>query len=300
MIRLKYSKYGDEKYFPISVRIMDKENTPSGQHELHSHEFSELVFIAAGTVSHICNEKNQILKSGDFFIIHPGIEHGYSEIDDGARCYNILYNSDIPIPMLMLTSFAFVHEVYPDYKTQNTGFSGILGTVAPRDLARLKCYLDDMCTEIEQREHGHQNLLVSLFMAVIIMLSRYYHDEKSLEETWSLNKVIGAMKVSCQNRSLTVKDYAKASGMCSRTLLRRFKNMFGIGPNEYLQRLRINRAIVLLQDTALSGEAIATQCGFYNSGHMWKAFKQHLNVTPSEVRSGRHISKALSVKEISR
>lgn len=292
MNQIKYSEYGKEKYFPISITVMTKKNNAGDKSDksrtpMHSHDFSEIVMIANGTILHHCCGMVNQLKKGDFFLIHPGTEHFYSDITDETKCYNILYNSNIPIPMLMLNSSAFLHHVYPKDGMKPNIFSGMLGNVALYDLSRITVLLDNMRREMRQRNHGHQTLIVSLFIAMVILLSRYCREEMHPDENWSLTKVIGMMKASCHENTISIPDYAKASGMCSRTLLRRFKAMFGIGPTEYLQRLRVGEAVVLLQNSLLTNEAIASQCGFYNSSHMWKVFQRHLKCSPTDLRSGK-------------
>ncbi len=291
MNQLKYSEYGEEKYFPISVTVMTQKNNTGDNSDktrtaMHSHEFSEIVVIAKGSIRHHCGGMINQLKKGDFFLIHPGATHFYSEITAETKCYNILYNSNIPVPMLMLNSSSFLHHVYPGEDIKTNSFSGILGRVTPHDLTRITMLLDNMRGEMRRRKHGHQTLIISLFIATVILLSRYCLEEIHTDENWSLNKVIGMMKARCHESKIRISDYAKATGMCSRTLLRRFKAMFGIGPTEYLQRLRIGKAVVLLQNTLLTNEAIASQCGFYNSSHMWKAFQKHLKCSPADLRSG--------------
>ena len=185
----------------------------------------------------------------------------------------------------MLNSSAFLHLLYPNENLKKGHFAGIFGKIAPRDLATTVYLLDRMRSETKQRRPGHQTLLVSLFIAVVTLLSRYYNEEETHDENWGLNKVIGMMKAKCRDNMITVPDYAKASGMSPRTLLRRFKTAFDMGPAEYLQCLRIDLAKTFLQNSSMTNEAIAYQCGFNSSGHMWKVFRDRLNCSPSDLRS---------------
>ena len=55
-------------------------------------------------------------------------------------------------------------------------------------------------------------------------------------------------------------------------------------PFEYLRKLRINHAIDLLTTTDQSIATIAQKCGFSDSAHLIKLFKNETGYTPSKYR----------------
>ena len=66
------------------------------------------------------------------------------------------------------------------------------------------------------------------------------------------------------------------------TLLRQFKQAFGIAPHDYLLAYRIFRAKQYLQD-GLSGAEVAQLCGFSDQSHLNRRFKQRLGVSPGSI-----------------
>ena len=69
-----------------------------------------------------------------------------------------------------------------------------------------------------------------------------------------------------------------------RTLQRRFVKATGLKPHYYLQRLRIQKACELLENTALSFEVIATQIGYQDSSACRKLFVNIMGLSPSEFK----------------
>lgn len=283
MERLSFSKYFKDEYFPIYVRVMSQANTGSDYVPPHSHEFAELVIITSGRLRHSCGGEETWLGKGDFFLIHPGMTHSYSQRAKGTVLYNLIYDSRIPIPMLMTANLPFLQILYPPEGSHTDTFQGVTGRLKGLELERTVDSLNAIRIETRKRLPGHHILVLSLFMEIIINLSRYYSAPTLSSRNWALNKVIAYMKCHYTDK-ITTSHLAKIAGMSERTLLRNFKALFGIGSLEYLIDFRIRQAIVLLQSTNLTFEEIAIQTGFCNYSHMWRLFKDKMKLTPSEIR----------------
>lgn len=87
------------------------------------------------------------------------------------------------------------------------------------------------------------------------------------------------------DRSWTVQALARHCRTSERTLLRRFKEVTGVGPVQYAQQLRVERAKALLESTLLSLEEIAARCGYQDSSSLHKVFRRWAGVTPREYRT---------------
>jgi len=76
-----------------------------------------------------------------------------------------------------------------------------------------------------------------------------------------------------------------ARAHCStRTLLRRFRTVTGLTPNEYVQRLRIGAAQLALRHPGRSLEQVAAQVGYGDRATFAKLFKQVCGETPGAFR----------------
>lgn len=63
-----------------------------------------------------------------------------------------------------------------------------------------------------------------------------------------------------------------------------FKTITGESPHQYLTKVRLTHARVLLAETNLPVSELSYTCGFNSPEHFVTAFKQHYRVTPSSVR----------------
>lgn len=64
-----------------------------------------------------------------------------------------------------------------------------------------------------------------------------------------------------------------------------FKQQMGVKFVDYLADFRIQKAIVLMQNPALTISAIATSVGFFSSRYFAETFKKRKGMTPSEYRN---------------
>jgi AraC family transcriptional activator FtrA len=83
---------------------------------------------------------------------------------------------------------------------------------------------------------------------------------------------------------ITVDDLAKRVNVSPRTLARRFEQQLGMSPGQWLLAQRIARTRVLLEETDLSVDAIATRVGLSSATNLRRRFRAALNTTPSAYR----------------
>jgi transcriptional regulator GlxA family with amidase domain len=77
---------------------------------------------------------------------------------------------------------------------------------------------------------------------------------------------------------------AKLAYMSSRNLVRAFKTATGLTPLQYQQRLRLEFAGSMLQDSRLTLESIAERCGFADARHFRRLWKSTFHAPPGRAR----------------
>lgn len=86
------------------------------------------------------------------------------------------------------------------------------------------------------------------------------------------------------SQSIQITALAKKGSMTERTLQRRFKKATGLNPNQYLQRVRIQKACDFLETTTHSFEWISSQVGYEDTTACRKVFVKIMGLTPVEFR----------------
>ena len=86
------------------------------------------------------------------------------------------------------------------------------------------------------------------------------------------------------DEKITVELMATKAGLSTRTFIRRFNKATGNTPNEYLQRIRTEKAKQLLTETNSGAEQAGYQVGYEDVSAFRKVFKKITGMTPNEYR----------------
>ena len=84
------------------------------------------------------------------------------------------------------------------------------------------------------------------------------------------------------DRPLTIEDLAQRSKMSARNFQRVFTRQCGMPPAKFIERLRVERARLIIEDTGLSMAEIARKSGFDSEQRMRRSFKRVLGINPAD------------------
>lgn len=84
-----------------------------------------------------------------------------------------------------------------------------------------------------------------------------------------------------------VEDMARASGTSPRTLARRLAAAVGTTPIGFIQRLRVEQAVHLLETTSLSLEEVSARVGYTDPNALRRVMRKHLDASPRDLRRKR-------------
>lgn len=87
-------------------------------------------------------------------------------------------------------------------------------------------------------------------------------------------------------RGVTVEALAAKAEMSPRTFARRIAQATGLSPVQFLRRLRVERAVELLETTSLSVEVIAHRVGYSEPTTLRRLLKREAGARPRELRPG--------------
>ncbi len=83
---------------------------------------------------------------------------------------------------------------------------------------------------------------------------------------------------------LTVEEVARSAGWSRRTLERQMKVHLGRTPHQAIRRIQFERARELLAETRLKISGVAKRCGFGDTRHFLRTFREAFGETPGEYR----------------
>lgn len=85
--------------------------------------------------------------------------------------------------------------------------------------------------------------------------------------------------------TLNIRDLAQMAFMSERTFLRQFFQITGCRPTQYIQRVRIQKACELLENSTHSVDTITQMVGYENANSFRKVFHKIMGLSPSAFRA---------------
>jgi len=102
------------------------------------------------------------------------------------------------------------------------------------------------------------------------------------------------------DQAISMVDAAQLAAMSERNYLRRFRDVMGITPSDYLLQLRLDRVCRLLIGTDLPVEKIARRSGMGNGSRLGNIFRKRLSMSPTEYRQRHNYKMLESVQKLGR
>ena len=125
-----------------------------------------------------------------------------------------------------------------------------------------------------------------------ILISRFLETVRpkasSMDER--IRKALDYIRINIGNK-ITVMDLADNASLSMEHFIRMFKKETGKTPNMYITRVKMERALVMLETSNSNIKSIALTLGYDNLSYFTRSFKRFSGVTPQQYRN-QHLTSA--------
>jgi len=239
---------------------------------------------------------------GDVWVIAPGCWHAFTLGPQRLLVFNLLLTTEFvrsfPVALHALTAlsqqrlFEGVRSPMP-YHPESPGHAQL----PSMELESVRTLLTQLSRELQSPQlPGHVALCYGLVFQILGRLERSSASSSGAAIPADARRDPGLVQAlryieSRYAEPITLDDLARHSGYASATLSRKFRQGVGMPPIEYLIRLRLRHACVLLERTDLPVTAVAGRVGFADGHYFSARFRQELRLTPTQFRAlatGQH------------
>ena len=277
---------------PLMVKAVETGKHPALY--FHDHNVSEIVVITEGSTEHIAgvvngssNVRVQVSR-GDVMVIHPGCVHAYDKVGDMGLC-NVVYDrSGLIMPQLDGMMMPFFQKLFPVQVPDVETMVHPVLHLNDEALDKVLALIERLRTELALPRPGSLFAAMTFFMDLVMFLSRYRSDHHATRfdpPEQRISNAINYMNRHFHERKLSVDQIAVAANMSRRNFCRYFRAHAGCAPGEYLLRLRLSQAMLLMENTDAGQEEIARKCGFSSSPHFSRIFTKFYGAAPSIFRN---------------
>ena len=253
----------------------------------HRHNYVEMVYMCAGTTTHIINGSNElVLKEGDLLFLNQNVYHEILPAGEEDLAVNfIILPEFFDRPISMVERENILRDFLISTLAGDTAMNDYL-YIQTKGIVPVENLLENMIWTILGR-HPMMDTINQTSMGLLLMnLSRFadqigrsdpQHEEQSL-----MFSVLDYIEHHYQNGTLA--EISELSHLPTYQVSRILKKRTGKNFKELLQLRRLQQAAYLLQNTTLSIDKIIVHIGYENSSYFYRVFREKYGCSPSEYR----------------
>lgn len=240
---------------------------PGWHTRLRVYDHYLIHYILNGKGTYYTPSGSYAVNKGDLFIIRPDEAiHYQADLDTPWTYYWFGFNGNEAFDIVRLC-----------------GFTDASPVIHYGDCEKIKDLLHKLvypkCTGIS-REY---ELLGYLYEMFSLLISKQPHPAVTKAEQY-VSDAIEYIQKRYASSDLTVYDVANHIGIDRTYLYRIFYDAFHLSVQDFIQRVRLDKAKALLKFSNTSVDSIALNCGFENQAYFSTVFKKSYHVTPSQYR----------------
>ncbi len=244
---------------------------------------NKLIIVFSGNAVYHIGTSSFAVKKGDVFVASCLYTQAISE----AKQLQIFILSYRPcdIELYSFTRLAGYQQLFVENPAAFAYARNSILQTEPNLLKELYFLATNMNEEYERQEIGVNQILNSMFFALITLIARAKknHNQRFYAGQSKFIAAVAYMQQHYQEE-LCIDDLAQIAQFSARHFSRKFKQIYKVSPTKYLMRLRVYHACSLLQETDLSITEISTRCGFADYSCFSTQFKTLQGVAPSIYR----------------
>lgn len=248
----------------------------------HAHQRFELLCALDGATAYEFRNGRIIKLTGGQFVVLPprAVHRGLQNVRMPAKLCGVIFD---PRGAAAARHTPFARS---DLRWMTKQFQAHSLTVCrmSSELHRLVTTLNQRITQRETRsEEVRQAALRLLVCAVLLEAARELTAAKTSPPREAIATAIAFLQEHL-HEPVMMNELANRAGCSRARLFQLFKQHTGLTPNDYLQRLRVDKARQLLTTTMQSVTEIAFAVGFSSSQYFSRVFRKYTGQTPSNFR----------------
>ena len=258
--------------FPIEILIKRSSNLRERQKIFspHWHEHIELHYIISGTLEGTLDQTPYVVNRGDMAVFNGNVLHsGYCSSD--------------------VTTFVIIFKM-EDLAVEFADRNIVFQEIVHQD-SFVKRLMTEIYEEYEQKQIGYLLMCKGKILQLITYLTRNYAkavltEKESLKHMKKLERLNTVRQYIEEHymENITNADLAELVHLSEDRFNHLFKECLGLSPLQYINDLRLNRAMDLLKKGRCSASEAAGMVGFEDYNYFGRIFRRKFGVTPTQVK----------------
>lgn len=260
---------------------------PHGRPILHTHDFHEIVQCHTGQGIQMIGDNEFDIYAGNVFFLPAGIEHIAISKPKSKCTLDVLYiqssfNQTNPENITHSCSDILLQNLQK--KTDSYQYKLPLADSSTQKLTSIfQMLIDEAAVNLPGQDIAETSifeLMALTFLRDPIFLPQF----KDLFNTNTGGRIEHVEMYIQANyaHSLSISHLAKIAHLSRSHFHAAFRDATGMTPIQYIQAVRIKRAVELIKKGNLTIMETAMRCGFENLSHFYHVFKNHTGQSPAK------------------
>ncbi len=260
-----------KREFPFVIYKKKFEENKLKYISLHWHPEVEIAYVESGKLEYTVNEKKYILNAGEAMLVNRLELHGATMLEE-CTWYAILFD-----PKLV---YSFDESSIKRKIFENSPFHNIMLSEKSIRMIKELIALDSEATTYELKA---LNSLINVYIDIFDNLNIESISSSSKTANLRVKKILDFISNN-YNQRIQIEDISKELGLCRSEVCKLFKDNLNTTFTEYLSKIRIEKAIELLESKETNVSQISELVGFNSPSYFTEIFKKYFKVTPLEYR----------------
>ena len=245
----------------------------------HTHDYIEIVYVTRGQGTEYVDGVKYELVRGDVIFMTPNSIHSVEPGDDYEKI-EIFFSPSLVGSTLSTTSDTLAALALGSFNDMRASKNYGLIRFRGADITEIEFILSLMEKEYNSKDKSYEQFISSSLNLLLIKMIRGSKNEK--RDVWSMvSEYIGEnFEKPISLAALSSKCFYNPSYFS-----RIFKEKFNCSLTEYIKRLRIEKAKLLLLTEKATVEDIAQRVVFTGKSAFYRAFYSTTKTTPANYRS---------------
>lgn len=250
----------------------------SGKMHFHWHKELEFVQVVDGPVTMHTEDESVLLGQGDIFIVNTNEPHCFQKT--GVA-------NDILVLQIPLKHF---HAYYPEIVSCRFYDRHLKNSASPA-FRRMAGYIARIFKSLAQKEEGYQLAVMGLVNLLALHTIRTVahesvSEERRMADSRNLHR-LSRITSAIQDRyadGITLEEIAQQEGISKHYASHFIHKHLGLSFQQYVRRLRLEKAVDLLLRTDKKKLDICLESGFSDYRYLCRAFAGEYGCTPAAFR----------------
>lgn len=243
---------------------------------VHTHDYYELFLVEQGRTRHWINGVEETLETGDMVFIRPADIHAFqADPQTGCRIMNVMFSAQ--------TANHIVTRYGDDFAGRMFWSDGDLPVTV-----RMNGAQRERAINLIQSMRSTRRSLARIEHFLLSVMTHVLDEAATIHDrapTWLVTACQEARRPEIFRRGAA--GFVASAGRGHEHVCRQARRFLGVSPTEYVNRIRMQHAAMLLAGTRQTMQEVAQDCGIENLSHFHRLFREIYGTTPRHYRQRR-------------